>query len=75
MLVAAKDYEKAQKKYDSVLSKFVHMRQEFTTPTLISMLLFFFEQGFVHIFFGKEELEVMSEEDKTKLNKVKVCQP
>ncbi|TYZ57411.1 hypothetical protein PybrP1_005996 [[Pythium] brassicae (nom. inval.)] len=43
-LVAAKEYEKAQKKYDS---------------------------GFVHVFFGKEELEVMPAADKEKLNKLK----
>uniref|UniRef100_K3X0E9 peptidylprolyl isomerase n=1 Tax=Globisporangium ultimum (strain ATCC 200006 / CBS 805.95 / DAOM BR144) TaxID=431595 RepID=K3X0E9_GLOUD len=43
-LVAEKEYEKAQKKYDS---------------------------GFVHIFFGKEELEHMPAEDKEKINKVK----
>lgn len=78
-LVAAKEYEKAQKKYDSVRDGIGRYDAKSGNPSHTSLdvrchgcVLDGGHQGFVHVFFGKEELEVMPAEDKEKLNKIKV---
>lgn len=94
--MAAKEYEKAQKKYDSVRAcsrkaqpvlwwlwsqpgSSAVSSAVFTSLTRLplcrcSLSLAVFLQGFVHVFFGKEELEMMPAAEKDKLNKIKVSQ-